>query len=140
MQYLIYKNCSEADFLYLKEKLRVLGEAIERENPGRLKRDEGTKSVDALVLNYRIVDKQPYLSNLAIVFLDCPGEFRFDLAIIKALDRNKIRYSKKKKIVDAGPFSLIEANIENYIAAALKQYDQWSEADVLGGDSIELPG
>jgi hypothetical protein len=138
MTYQVYQNCTAVEWRLMKAKLNDLNKKILDVYHERLRLDESPKNADYLVLNYTVINDQAYLGNLAIMFKDEPGEWRFDISIVKALDQNGIRYFKKNKIADQISFSFLERNIQQFVNSALVKYEEWDKAAILGGEQSPL--
>jgi hypothetical protein len=140
MSYWLYKNCSRSEFDAIRERLNALNRSILSLFGARLKREQSAKEVDYLVLNYGVIENGPYQGNLAIMFLDEPGEPRFDIGILKALDIGRIRFYIRERPGKGIPLYSLEKSIEKYLETALAIYDLWDTEDVKNGEQTTLTG
>lgn len=105
---------------------------------GRLIPDESAKDIDYIVLNFSIANEEPFLTNLAVMYIDQPGEWTFRFAFLKALDRGGTRYYRRQDIAEAVSLKTLESNIREYVDAALGLYDQWDKDFVTTGEQVML--
>jgi len=105
---------------------------------GMLAPDESDKHIDYLVLNFSVEDEQSYFGSVGIMYVDQPGEWKFSINILKALDREGIRYYKNQNIAESVPLNTLESNIREYVDIALAVYKSWDENALLNGDRVEL--
>lgn len=73
---------------------------------------------------------QKYVTLILYLYEDLPGEITFKIGILKAMDENGSRFAKKEVIEQNIKIELIERDIHEICARAIRKYDEWSADDL----------
>jgi hypothetical protein len=138
MIYNVYKNCSDHHFEFLKQKLEILKEKILEIFGKTLEQKIRHDDSDYLILNFSVINKNFFGSNLAIVFQDEINSSDFEMVIIKTLDRGMYRYYKEEVIIEKININSLEKDFKQYIDKALEKYESWDESTLLKSKKTEI--
>jgi hypothetical protein len=137
MRYLIYNNCTEAEFLHLKTQLSRINSKL-TVTFDRLVQQHRHDDSDFLNLNFSISKSDPFLGNLSILFEDLSQGKTFSVKIIKTIDLSRKRYFKKADIRTGISLEEIELNYQELINKALLMYDSWEMDDIISNENVDL--
>jgi hypothetical protein len=129
--YNVYSNISDEDFFYIEDKLAKIESQI-----AKILRNKGwritdtVRNIDGLAVNFIYKDDKFY-GNICVLFEDKPCKKTFTFAVTKSFDEKKKRYFIRADIFSDKGFESFEDNIEDFVAQALKQYEDWSRYNII---------
>ena len=134
----MYNHVSSQEFDDLKKRIEEVNQAILGEFSSRIVRTKRADDPQSLGLNYSLINSEPFLTNIAVVFRDVVGPPRFKIGAIKAIDIDGIRHFKRKDFAKVFTIDEIAANFVEYFALEIDALDEWDKNALINGESIEL--
>jgi hypothetical protein len=122
------------DQQWLQARFKTLKDNVMVDYSGKVNPVESAKGIDYIALNFLIVHEAPFLTNFAILYIDQPGEWRFRVTFLKALDLDGIRYFQRQDIAESVSLRMLESNIWKYLDAALDLFESWNKDFVMAGE------
>jgi len=138
MNYNIYKNCSEQQFVEFKKRLEQLNATILERYSDQLAFTAYYDSPDSLALNYTFIKDNSYQSNLCILFDDKSSIHVFNVGVVKSIDVDSIRYAKREVIASRLTIDFISENLAEIISLAIQKYFSWDKQTLLNSERIDL--
>ncbi|WP_295792718.1 hypothetical protein [Mucilaginibacter sp.] len=129
--YNVYSNINDDEFFEIEDKLVKLESAIARIlQPKHWRLTNTVRNNDALIIDLTCRDGEFY-GNIGVEFEDKPQKKTFRFYVTKSFDEKNKRYFIRTDIFSNKEFSCFENNINDFVFAALKQFDDWSRYNII---------